>query len=235
MGGRVIEDYFDIGQSRSVTWERRTHGSRLLAALRDPHRGWTGVVVGEGTRCCFGNQFSLVVPKFAAYGVDMWVPELGGKFDPRNPSHKMLMSVLSGMSESERQHVQARVRAAMDAQVVNEGRHRGGRAPCGYLTMNAGPLTSTSRKAPAGDLTRKHCITLCPGRCHAAQVVSRYGTYRPEPYARRAFGAVPLAGVRRVRRCPCRPSPNRPEELPSVSALHGRDRQPPLASGFLLV
>jgi len=48
MGGRVIEDYFDIGQSRSVTWERRTHGSRLLAALKDPHRGWTGVVVGEG-------------------------------------------------------------------------------------------------------------------------------------------------------------------------------------------
>jgi hypothetical protein len=43
---------------------------------------------------------------------------LGGKFDPRNPSHKMLMSVPGGMSESERQHVQARVRAAMDSQVV---------------------------------------------------------------------------------------------------------------------
>jgi hypothetical protein len=31
------------------------------------------------------------------------------------------MSVLGGMSDSERQHVQARVRAAMDAQVINEG------------------------------------------------------------------------------------------------------------------
>jgi hypothetical protein len=85
-------------------------------------------VVGEGTRCWFGNQFPLTAPKFAAYGVELWVPELGGRFDARNPSHKMLMSVLGGMSESERQHVQARVRAAMDAQVLNEGRHQGGRA-----------------------------------------------------------------------------------------------------------
>ncbi len=51
----------------------------------------------------------------------------------------MLMSVLGGMSESERQHVQARVRAAMDAQVVNEGRHQGGRAPYGYTVVDGGP------------------------------------------------------------------------------------------------
>jgi hypothetical protein len=67
------------------------------------------------------------------------VPELGGWYDARNPSHKMLMSVLGGMSESERQHVQARVRAAIDAQVVNEGRHQGGRAPYGYTVVDGGP------------------------------------------------------------------------------------------------
>ena len=48
----------------------------------------------------------------------------------------MLMSVLGGMSESERQHVQARVRAAMDAQVVNEGRHLWGvRTPHSYVEL----------------------------------------------------------------------------------------------------
>ncbi|MDI5977968.1 recombinase family protein, partial [Amycolatopsis magusensis] len=83
------------------------------------------------------------------YGVDLWVPELGGKFDARNPSHKMLMSVLGGMSESERQHVQARVRAAMDAQVVNEGRHQGGRAPYGYVVVDGGPHPNP-RKAAEG-------------------------------------------------------------------------------------
>jgi DNA invertase Pin-like site-specific DNA recombinase len=149
LGGRIVADYFDTGQSRSVPWERREAAGRLLAALKDPDRGWNALVVGEGTRCWFGNQFSLTAPKFAAYGVDLWVPELGGRYDPRNPSHKMLMSVLGGMSESERQHVQARVRAAMDAQVVNEGRHQGGRAPYGYVTVDGGPHPNP-RKAAEG-------------------------------------------------------------------------------------
>ena len=149
LGGTVAADFFDIGQSRSVPWERRAEASRLLAALKDPNRGWDAVVVGEGTRCWFGNQFSLIAPKFAAYGVDLWVPELGGRFDARNPSHKMLMSVLGGMSESERQHVQARVRAAMDSQVVNEGRHQGGRAPYGYVVVDGGPHPNP-RKAVEG-------------------------------------------------------------------------------------
>jgi DNA invertase Pin-like site-specific DNA recombinase len=145
LGGDIVEEFFDVGQSRSVPWERRPEAARLLDALKDPNRGWSGVVVGEGTRCWFGNQFSLIAPRFEAYGVDLWVPELGGKFDPRNPSHKMLMSVLGGMSESERQHVQARVRAAMDAQVVNEGRHQGGRAPYGYVVVDGGPHPNPQR------------------------------------------------------------------------------------------
>lgn len=149
LAGLVVAEYFDIGQSRSVPWERREAAARLLAALKDPHRGWDAVVVGEGTRCWFGNQFSLIAPRFAAYGVDLWVPELGGKYDARNPSHKMLMSVLGGMSESERQHVQARVRAAMDAQVINEGRHQGGRAPYGYVVTDGGPHPNP-RKAAEG-------------------------------------------------------------------------------------
>lgn len=149
LGATVAAEYFDIGQSRSVPWERRDEAGRLLAALKNPNRGWSAVVVGEGTRCWFGNQFSLIAPKFAAHGVELWVPELGGKFDARNPSHKMLMSVLGGMSESERQHVQARVRAAMDAQVVNEGRHQGGRAPYGYVTVDGGPHPNP-RKAAEG-------------------------------------------------------------------------------------
>src|SRR5215218_8494981 len=61
----------------------------------------------------------------------------------------MLMSVLGGMSESERQHVQARVRAAMDAQVLNEGRHQGGRAPYGYVVTDGGPHPNP-RKAAEG-------------------------------------------------------------------------------------
>ena len=149
LGGHIAAEFFDIGQSRSVPWERREAASELLRQLRDKERGWVGVVVGEGTRCWFGNQFSLTAPRFEAYGLDVWIPELGGRFDSRNASHKMLMSVLGGMSESERQHVQARVRAAMDAQVINEGRHQGGRAPYGYTVVDGGAHPNP-RKAAEG-------------------------------------------------------------------------------------
>ena len=80
------------------------------------------------------------------HGSEQWMPcrEL--------PSHKMLMSVLGGMSESERQHVQARVRAAMDAQVVSEGRHQGGRAPYGYRVVDGGPHPNPKKAAEGGRL-----------------------------------------------------------------------------------
>lgn len=51
--GTIVTSYFDVGQSRSVPWHRRTHAARLLDDLRDPDRSWTGIVVGEGTRCWF--------------------------------------------------------------------------------------------------------------------------------------------------------------------------------------
>ncbi|MEU2122467.1 hypothetical protein ABZ507_11670 [Nocardia niwae] len=45
------------------------------------------------------------------HGAEVWVPELGGRFDPRNVTHAMMISMLGGLSESERQHVQQRTRS----------------------------------------------------------------------------------------------------------------------------
>jgi hypothetical protein len=39
LGGEVVAEFFDVGQSRSVPWERRAEASRLLAALKRPDRG----------------------------------------------------------------------------------------------------------------------------------------------------------------------------------------------------
>ncbi|MFI8975158.1 recombinase family protein [Nocardia asteroides] len=147
VNGRIVKSYFDIGQSRSVPWHRRTEAAKLLDDLRDPGRGWAGIVVGEGTRCWFGNQFSLVAPRIHAYGVSIWVPELGGRYDPDNVTHTMMMNMLGGLSESERQHVQQRTRASMNAQVLNEGRHQGGRPPYGYLVVDGPPHPNPNRAA----------------------------------------------------------------------------------------
>ncbi|WP_253799256.1 recombinase family protein [Nocardia amikacinitolerans] len=107
--------------------------------------------------CWFGNQFSLVAPRIQAHAVEVWVPELGGRFDPHNVTHSIMMSMLGGLSESERQHVQQRTRASMDAQVLNEGRHQGGRAPYGYLVVDGPPHPNPNR---ASDGSRLRILSL---------------------------------------------------------------------------
>jgi hypothetical protein len=83
-GGRIVAEFFDVGQSRALPWQRRPEASRLLTALRDPNRGFDAVVVGEPHRAFYGNQFGLTVPLFVHYRVGLWVPEIGGPIDPDN-------------------------------------------------------------------------------------------------------------------------------------------------------
>ncbi|MBP2352622.1 hypothetical protein JOF29_003705 [Kribbella aluminosa] len=61
----------------------------------------------------------------------------------------MAMTITGGLSKSERQHVQRRLRAAMAAQVVIDGKHQDGRAPYGYQVIDAGPHPNP-RKAQEG-------------------------------------------------------------------------------------
>lgn len=146
---QIVEEFFDIGQSRSLPWRRRTEAARLMAALQDPARGWDGLVVGEGQRCWYGSQFSEVAPVLEHHGVQLYVPELGGVYEPRNSSHYMLMTLTGGMSRGERQRVQERVRLGMAAQVETQGRYQGGRPPFGYTAEPYAPHPNP-RKAAEG-------------------------------------------------------------------------------------
>src|SRR5688572_19449458 len=80
--GEVVEEFFDIGQSRSLPWKRRPQAARLLDALPRADRGFGAVVIGEPARAFYGNQFGLTFPLFEHYGVELWVPEVGGRIDP---------------------------------------------------------------------------------------------------------------------------------------------------------
>ena len=64
LGGVIVDHRFDQGHSRSVPWSRRPQARQVLDELADPGRGWGALVVGEGTRCWFAQQFALVEPMF---------------------------------------------------------------------------------------------------------------------------------------------------------------------------
>jgi site-specific DNA recombinase len=148
-GGVIVSEFFDVGQSRSLPWSRRPQATMVLAELRTPNRGWDAIVVGEPARAFYGNQFSLTFPVIDHYGVELWVPEVGGKVDPGSEAHEMLMSVFGGMSKGERTRIKLRVQTAMSDMAEREGRFLGGRPPYGYRLAGVGPHPNPE-KAAAG-------------------------------------------------------------------------------------
>ena len=153
-GGRVVAEFFDIGQSRSLPWKRRPQAALLLEAFKDPARGFDAVVIGEPQRAFYGGQFGLTFPVFVHYGVQLWVPEVGGAIDPGSDAHDLVMALYGGMSKGERNRIKIRVRTAMGAQAQQEGRFLGGRPPYGYQLADAGPHPNPGKAAVGQRLHR---------------------------------------------------------------------------------
>src|SRR6266545_5070281 len=146
-GGEIVAEFFDIGQSRSLPWKRRPEASMLLELLRSPDRDFEAVAIGEPQRAFYGAQFALTFPLFEHYGVELWVPEVGGRVDPGSEAHDMVMTLFGGMSKGERSRIRTRVRNAMAAQAATEGRFLGGRPPYGYGLGDAGPHPTLAKAA----------------------------------------------------------------------------------------
>jgi site-specific DNA recombinase len=136
--GRVVGEFFDQGQSRMVAWGRRPQAVALLAELADPARGWDAVVVGEYERAFYGSQYALIAPLLVHYGVQLWMPETGGRVDYSSEDDERAMTVLGLSSKREITRTSIRVRTAMAAQ-TRQGRYLGGRPPYGYRLADAGP------------------------------------------------------------------------------------------------
>lgn len=155
-GGEIVVTFHDVDQSRSLPWERRPQAASLLESLRNPHRGWSDLVIAEPQRAFAGNQFGLVYPVLVHYGVSLWVPEVGGRVDPESEAHDLLMSLFGGLAKAERNRIRHRVRAAMAAH-ASAGRWLGGRPPYGYALVDAGPHPNPD-KASSG--ARLHQLAL---------------------------------------------------------------------------
>jgi hypothetical protein len=71
----------------------------LLTALKNCGRGFDAVVIGEPQRAFYGNQYGAGLSVFVRYGVQPWVPEVGGAIDPESEAYDLVMSVFGDMSK----------------------------------------------------------------------------------------------------------------------------------------
>ena len=164
--GQVVAEFFDAGQSRTVAWGRRPEAARLVAQLADPGRGWDAIVVGEYERAFYGSQYAVMAPLFEHYGVQLWMPEAGGRVDYASEHDEQAMTVLGLSSKREVARTSIRVRTAMAVQVREQGRFLGGRPPYGYRLGDAGPHPN---KAHAAWGRRAHRLEPAPERAHVVR------------------------------------------------------------------
>ena len=145
--GRIVADFFDMGQSRTLAWARRPQGTALLAAIADPDRGFDAIVIGEYERAFYGAQYTAMAPLFEHYGIQLWTPEAGGPVDFRAEGHEHMMLMLGWHSKREITRTKIRVRTAMATQTRDQGRYLGGRPPYGYRLADAGPHPNKAHAA----------------------------------------------------------------------------------------
>ena len=43
--------------------------------------GWDAIVIGEYERALYGGQYATMAPLFEHYGIQLWIPEVGGRID----------------------------------------------------------------------------------------------------------------------------------------------------------
>ena len=145
--GQIVAEFFDVGQSRTLAWARRPQAAALVAELADPERGWDAIVIGEYERAFCGSQFASMAPLFEHYGVQLWMPEVGGRVDFGAEDHEQTMMALGLQSKREITRTRIRVRTAMAAQTREQGRYLGGRPPYGYRLADAGPHPNKAHAA----------------------------------------------------------------------------------------
>jgi len=118
-------------------------------------------VVGEYERAFYGSQYAAMAPLVEHYGVQLWMPEAGGRVDDASEHDEQAMTVLGLSSKREVTRTSIRVRTAMAVQVREQGRYLGGRPPYGYRLGDAGPHPeqSTRRLGPR----RAHRLEPDPG------------------------------------------------------------------------
>jgi site-specific DNA recombinase len=161
--GVIVAEFSGAVQSRMVAWGRRPEAAALVALLADPGRGWDAIVIGEYERAFYGSQYAAMAPLFEHCGVQLWMPEAGGRVDYASEHDEQTMTHLGLSSKREVTRTSIRVRTAMAVRAREQGRYLGGRPPYGYRLGDAGPHPN---KAHAAWGRRAHRLEPDPETAH---------------------------------------------------------------------
>ena len=150
--GVIVAEFFDTGESRTLPWSRRPQAAALVALLADPDRGWDAIVIGEYERAFYGSRYASMAPLFEHYGIQLWMPEVGGRVDWHAEDHEQTMLALGLSSKREITRTRIRVRTAMAARP-------GSRAVTWAAVRRTGtgspmPGRTRTRPTPRGDAVR---------------------------------------------------------------------------------
>src|ERR1039457_1158033 len=230
--GTIVAQFFDTVESRTLPWARRPQAAALVAQLADPDRGWDAIVIGEYERAFYGNQYASMAPLFEHYGIQLWMPEVGGRVDWHAEDHEQTMLALGLSSKREITRTRIRVRTAMATQTREQGRYLGGRPPYGYRLADAGPHPNKAHAAWGRGAPRPRRSSLIPGirggRCGTGSALtSTWPTRRTPRWAiRRCIGGTcPEAGsspnIPRTRRWSARQISSPPRTAPRRAAPPG--------------
>jgi len=99
--GTVVAEFFDSGESRTLPWPCRPQAAALVAALADPGARMGAIVIGEYERAFYGSQYASMAPLFEHCGIQLWMPEVGGRVDWHAEDHEQTMLAL-GLSSKRR-------------------------------------------------------------------------------------------------------------------------------------
>jgi site-specific DNA recombinase len=145
--GVITAEFFDTGESRTLQWARRPQATALVAQLADPGRGWDAVVIGEYEPAFYGSQYASMArcSSTTAFRCGCRKSGAGRTGAPKTTRDHVLALGLS--SERGIIRTRIRVRTAMAAQTLEQGRYLGGRPPHGYRLADAGPHPNKAHAA----------------------------------------------------------------------------------------
>jgi site-specific DNA recombinase len=164
--GRIVEEFCDVGESRSVAWGRRPQTAELIAALADQGRGWDAIVVGSTS-----GRFTAASTRWSLRCCSITASSCGCR---RRAGRLRLGARRAGddragaVVEAGVARTSIRVRTAMAAQTREQGRYLGGRPPYGYRLGDAGPHPN---KAHAAWGRRAHRLEPDPETAHVVRWV----------------------------------------------------------------